>query len=301
MIGSEGQVGSELRDLLTSSVQIRKSRAEVIFSGRSVLDLTDTPSISNYLNHVAPTIIVNASAYTAVDKAESQSDLAFLVNHVAVREMAMYCNHNECPLIHISTDYVFDGEGDSAYVETDATGPCSVYGASKLAGENSIRELLDPHIILRTSWVFGVSGNNFVKTMVRLADIKSELGVVGDQFGAPTSARGIAKVIGSFIDAILCSARDDTFWGTYHYSGSPFVSWAEFAVEIFGQSEMLRLIDRSPVVNPISTADYPTLATRPANSRLDCSKLENRFSIKPDDWKQSLGVMLSKLKEERVT
>lgn len=297
VIGASGQVGSELGSALARIADQKGEYPQVLLSDRGDMDLTQLPKISEHLNLIAPDIIVNASAYTAVDKAESQSELAFLINEAAVKEMAHYCKRNGCSLLHISTDYVFDGQGEKAYIETDSVGPSSVYGCSKLAGENLIRELLTDHIILRTSWVFSKNRTNFVKTMLRLAKEKKELNVVGDQFGAPTSARGIAEVIGHIIITISNPSKGAPAWGTYHYSGQPYVSWADFALEIFEQAVDKDLIQASPKVNPISSAAYPTPANRPANSRLDCGKLKNRFGIKPDDWKRSLGLVLDELKE----
>lgn len=297
MVGAGGQVGCELRSVLGSlAVQLRQPR--VVFSDRSDLDLTDLLAIPNYLDLVSPDIIVNASAYTAVDKAESQSDLAFLVNGSAVKELALFCKERKSILIHISTDYVFDGLSDRPYVESDQVAPSGVYGGSKLAGERAIGEILEEYIILRTSWVFGVGGSNFVKTMLRLAKEKEELGVVADQRGAPTSARAIATSIAEIIRQIATEPPLNQRWGTYHYSGFPYVSWAEFAREIFKQATSRGLTPFPPKVSDISTADYPTPAVRPANSKLDCSKLQSTFGIEPDDWKRSLGLMLDELKEE---
>ena len=297
VIGATGQVGSELRSATNSQEFQGGHRPRVIFCDRKDLDLTRLHTIGEYLNLVAPTIIVNASAFTAVDQAESQSDLAYLVNEAAVREMARFCRKSRCCLIHISTDYVFDGWSDRPYVESDEVCPAGVYGKSKLAGEIAIREILDEHIILRTSWVFGTQGSNFVKTMLRLARTRSELGVVGDQYGAPTSAKGIAKVISNVASTMSAARSGDKRWGIYHYSGQPFVSWAEFANEIFAQALGLGLIGNVPRVNPILTSEYPTSAVRPANSRLDCSKLQSVFGVEPDDWKSSLGLVLDELKE----
>lgn len=297
VLGSNGQVGTELRFSLTSLPQDGEQIFQTTFSDRSLLDLADVSGVLDYLNSVKPNIIVNASAYTAVDKAESQRDLAFKVNDSAVREIALYCSQNSCAMVHISTDYVFDGHGQRAYVESDPVGPSGVYGSSKLAGENAIREILDEHIILRTSWVFGVNGTNFVKTMLRLGKENDELGVVADQYGAPTSARAIAKTIAGIVDHIMSEPESDQIWGTYHYSGFPFVSWAEFAKEIFEQAADRELMSVPPTVNDIGTADYPTPAARPANSRLDCSKIKTTFGIEPDDWETSLGLVLDELKE----
>lgn len=297
VLGANGQVGSELRLALKNLSRVDGLRPQITFSDRSTLDIGHLQAISTYLDSVAPDIIVNAAAYTAVDQAEAQQDLAFLVNEAAVKELAIYCQKQMSYLVHISTDYVFDGQSDRPYAESDAVGPSCVYGHSKLAGERIIREVLEEHIILRTSWVFGAKGGNFVKTMLRLASEGKQLSVVADQYGAPTSARAIAETVVAIIARLHSEPDLDQFWGTYHYSGAPFVSWAEFAKEIFKQAADRGLMSLPPAVNDISTADYPTPAARPANSRLDCSKLKTTFGIEPDDWKISLGWVLDELKE----
>lgn len=297
VFGADGQVGSELRSWFSCLPQKRGYQCQITFSTRDELNLAEASKILNYLNQVSPDVIVNASAYTSVDQAEVQQDLAFLINRDAVREMALYCKQSECVLIHISTDYVFDGQSHRAYLESDSVGPAGVYGSSKLAGETVIREILERHIILRTSWVFGARGNNFVKTMLRLAETKDVLGVVGDQYGSPTSARAIAACIGEILRQIATETKSDQYWGTYHYSGLPYVSWAEYAKEIFEQATYRGLIPTPPQVNEITTTDYPTPAVRPANSRLDCSKIKRAFGVEADGWKKSLGLMLDELKE----
>ena len=297
VVGAGGQVGSEVRFALECLIAKLPQRSRVVLCDRRDLDLTDLSAIPNYLDFVSPDIIVNASAYTAVDRAESQRDLAFLVNADAVKELALFCKKRKSILIHISTDYVFDGLSDRPYLESDMVAPSGVYGDSKLAGELAIGELLDNYIILRTSWVFGVRGSNFVKTMLRLAKEKDELDIVADQHGAPTSARAIALSIGEIIRQIATEPKSDQCWGIYHYSGFPYVSWADFAREIFEQATYRGLIPAPPQINDINTTDYPTPAVRPANSRLDCSKLKSTFGVEPDDWKRSLGVMLDGLKE----
>ena len=297
VFGADGQVGSDLRAWFACLPQKGGYQHQITFCTRNELNLAEVSKILDYLKRAAPDLIVNAAAYTGVDKAEVQQDLAFSINRDAVREMALYCKQNQCDLIHISTDYVFDGQSHRPYLESDPVGPTGDYGLSKLAGENVIREILERHIILRTSWVFGARGDNFVKTMLRLAETKGALGVVGDQHGAPTSARAIAASIGEIIRQIATEPKSDQCWGIYHYSGFPYVSWAEFAREIFEQATYRGLIPAPPQVNDINTIDYPTPAVRPANSRLDCSKLKSTFGVEPDDWKRSLGVMLDDLKE----
>ena len=297
VIGSKGQVGSELRLALPRCTSGEGERLEITFADRNDLDLTDTKAIPSFLSQVAPDFLINASAYTAVDRAESEPELANLINAVAVREMAQFCTVSGCHLVHLSTDYVFDGTRRHPYVESDPVGPTGVYGRTKLAGENAIREVLSQYVVLRTSWVFGISGSNFVKTMLALAEQKNELRVVADQFGAPTSARAIAETIAKIVLYLENSDGPTDCWGTYHFSGYPFVSWAEFAIEIFEQASSRGLLRAAPKVNSIVTADYPTRAARPAHSKLDCSKLKSTFGIEPDDWKRSLGLMLDEVRE----
>lgn len=301
VIGVNGQVGRELMSALNCLTLEGGHRPHLVFCNRNDLDLARLQATTEYLNVIAPNIIVNAAAYTAVDQAESHSELAYLINEAAVKEMALFCRKRQCCLIHISTDYVFDGWSDRPYVESDTVCPSGVYGCSKLAGEKAIREVLDEHIILRTSWVFGAGGNNFVKTMLRLAANKKVLRVVADQCGAPTSARAIADTIAIIIGRLASEPEPGHLWGTYHFSGFPFVSWAEFAKEIFEQATYRGLMPAPAQVDEINTTDYPTPAVRPANSRLDCSKLKGTFGVEPDDWKRSLGLMLEELKVGMLT
>lgn len=296
VLGAGGQVGSELATRLVDFLPLDEGADRFTLATRSDVDVTDLQALNDFLRFHEPSWIVNATAYTSVDNAESNIAQAYKVNEHAVRELADFCAATDSKLIHVSTDYVFEGSGARPFNEESDVAPLGVYGSSKLAGENAVRATLERYIILRTSWVFGASGNNFVKTMLRLAKSRSELGVVGDQYGGPTSARGVAEAIASVISHMSAAGSGDKRWGTYHYSGQPFVSWAEFANEIFAQALSLGLIDSVPGVNPILTSEYPTPAARPANSRLDGSKLQSAFGIKPDDWRRSLGFMLEELK-----
>jgi dTDP-4-dehydrorhamnose reductase len=296
VLGSSGQVGSELRAQLEVVLSGAGAAIEVTLAARAQVDMTDLPALRAFLEQNSPDWVINATAYTAVDKAETEVSLAYDVNEDAVYCFAEYCRAKKVRLVHISTDYVFDGDGVVPFGETHAVSPLGIYGASKLAGEDAIRNTLSRHIILRTAWVFGATGNNFVKTMLRLAESRTELGVVGDQFGSPTSARGIAKTIAILMSQMLEASDDDERWGTYHYSGYPFVSWAEFASEIFHQAHEKSMIELAPVVNAITTEEYPTPAKRPKNSRLDCSKIHGAFGVEPDDWRRSLNDMLDEIK-----
>ena len=299
LLGAKGQVGSEISRAFAAARNSDGIDFVIVAADRKDLDLSNVHKIGPFLKMTSPDFIINAAAYTAVDKAESEKVLASAVNFEAVREIVDYCSDVGVPFLHISTDYVFDGNGDEPFSESDDVGPISVYGKSKLAGERIIRERLSAHIILRTAWVFGMNGNNFVKTMLGLAKDKSELSIVSDQVGSPTSARAIADAISYVVLQMAKVEADDERWGTYHFSGLPFVSWADFADDIFDQASQLGVITRRPKVNRISTVEYPTPATRPANSRLNSSKFKESFSIDPDDWRQSLHELLKHIKDSR--
>lgn len=296
VLGASGQVGSELATQLENVLSVAGQNYSLVLASRAEVDVADLPALRDFLKLHSSDWIVNATAYTAVDNAENEVSQAYMVNEHAVHCLAEYCRSQKARLVHISTDYVFDGDGVNPFGETHPVSPLGIYGTSKLAGEDTIRNTLSAHIILRTAWVFGATGNNFVKTMLRLAESRAELGVVGDQFGSPTSARGIAKTIAILMSQMLEAADDDARWGTYHYSGYPFVSWADFASEIFHQAHEKSMIKLVPAVNAITTEEYPTPAKRPKNSRLDCSKIHGAFGVEPDDWRRSLSDMLDEIK-----
>lgn len=258
--------------------------------GRDEIDLTDPGSVERAFAAHNPGLVVNAAAYTAVDKAESERDLAFAVNSDGAAILAGLCAQARIPLIHISTDYVFNGAKSAPYVEDDPTAPLNVYGASKAEGEAAIRGLLREHVILRTSWVCSSTGSNFVKTMLRLAESRDELRVVDDQRGAPTFAADIADAIGVISARLL---DGDGAYGTYHLAGSGETTWCGFAREIFAQSAALGM--KFPNVIAIPTSDYPTPAQRPLNSRLDCQKIKGAYGIALPDWKISLSRCLNEL------
>ena len=301
VLGARGQVGSELATQLENVFSVAGKNYSLVLASRAEVDVADLQALRDFLKLNRSDWIVNAPAYPAVEKAGRGGSLAYSVNEHAVRVMAEHCAASNSNLIHISTDYVFDGSGEFPVSENNEVAPLGVYGASKLAGEEALRAALTEHLILRTAWVFGVSGGNFVKTMLRLAQTRSELGVVGDQYGAPTSARGIANAIATMVLQMSQSESTDDRWGTYHYTGNPFVSWAEFAREIFRQGNQRSMIAQNPIVNAISTEQYPTPAKRPRNSRLDCSKITKVFGIEPDNWQTSLGDILDEIKRESVT
>ena len=281
--GCNGQVGYELQRLSGQSEHYW------LCLDRAGLDISDQVSVSKVVVDFSPDVVINAAAYTAVDKAESEVDLAYAVNARGPEYLAVACQGIGAVLIHISTDYVFSGDQAEPYVETDATGPTGVYGQSKLAGECAVIEHCAKHIILRTAWVFGEHGNNFVRTMLRLGVELDELGIVADQFGAPTSARGIAETCLNIAEQLDGNPQ----WGIYHYSGAPYVSWFEFAQAIFENVSVADQPAKIPVLNAITTEQFPTAAKRPANSKLNCQKLRNVFGIYPDDWHARLREVIS--------
>jgi dTDP-4-dehydrorhamnose reductase len=285
VIGAQGQVGWELtrRALAPGHNVLAWDQAE--------LDITNAAAVDQALDASGADVVINAAAYTAVDKAEQEPERAFAVNRDGPAHLATACNRLNIPLLHISTDYVYDGAKKEPYVEEDPSTPMGVYGASKLAGDEAVRRLLPRHLILRVSWVFGVHGHNFVKTILRLAREREELRVVADQYGCPTFAGDIADALlelaGRIAEIDACGG-----WGTYHYCGEPATTWHGFASAIV---EMAREQKPLPVktVTAITTADYPTPAARPANSVLDCAKLIRQFDIQPRPWRDGLGILLS--------
>jgi dTDP-4-dehydrorhamnose reductase len=281
VLGAAGQVGRELMQ------RHDPARRPLVGLARGELDIRDAPRVHEMVAALRPALVINAAAYTAVDKAEKETEAAFAVNRDGVAAIASACAAAGVPLLHISTDYVFDGAKDSPYVEDDATGPLGVYGASKLAGEEALRARLPRHIILRTAWVFGAQGANFVKTIARLAAERPELRIVDDQRGGPTPAGAIADALLAIADAVQGGAAA---WGTYHFCGTPAVSWCGFAQAIV--EEIAPRLGKRVPVRPIATADYPTPARRPANSRLACGKIKAAFGIEQPDWRASLPGML---------
>lgn len=260
---------------------------------RPQLDLAVPASIRHTIADARPEIVVNAAAYTAVDKAESEPDLAMRINGEGAGVVAETCARLGIPVIHLSTDYVFDGSKRSPYVETDATGPVSAYGRSKLAGERAVAGACPRHVILRTSWVHSQFGTNFVKTMLRLGASRSELGVVDDQIGCPTYAPHLADAILGVARRALANADGEAPWGIYHAAGAGETTWCGFAREIFARGAAMG--GPRPTVKAITTADYPTPAKRPANSRLDCAALERAFGVRLPDWRAGLDECLTRL------
>lgn len=280
--GCSGQVGVEL-------MRQGKGSHEMIGMTRTELDITDVARVKAIIVSEKPDIIVNAAAYTAVDKAEVESNLCFAVNCDGPKYLAQASQLADIPLIHISTDYVFDGSKSGAYVETDSVSPVGVYGRSKAEGEEQVRHSCEKHIILRTSWVFSSHGNNFVQNMLRLGAEREELGVVSDQHGCPTSAVDIAAVI-----LQLCE-RHAQQWGTYHFCQPEPTTWHGFAKAIFAEAARQGLLLKIKNVAAIGTDDYPTAAKRPANSVLECSKLKAVFAVVIRPWKESLAEVVKEL------
>jgi dTDP-4-dehydrorhamnose reductase len=299
LIGQDGQVGQELLKTLVSI-------GNVVGVGRAQLDLTQPDQIQRVLTEVGPSFIVNAAAYTAVDKAESEPEVAHAINGTASGQLAELAQQAGAPLIHISTDYVFDGSKNTPYSETDATHPLSVYGKSKLAGEQAIQRVAEQHpdfryAILRTAWVYGVCGKgNFVKTMLRLGAERPEVRVVADQVGTPTWAAEIAKTIAALATQLINptsngDAESANLSGIYHFTNSGVTNWYDFAVAIFEEAEALGIPLKLQQVTPITTAEYPTPAQRPAYSVLANQKIQQVLKVPAPQWRQSLRQMLTEL------
>lgn len=286
--GAGGQVGYEL-------LRLAPAEFEVHGLDSAALDITDLEQVRSAVAEIQPGLIINAAAYTAVDKAESDVERAWAVNQDGVANLATVAEGLEIPVLHISTDYVFAGDAKTPYSETDPTGPTGVYGASKLAGEKALAAACSRYMVLRTSWVFGAHGNNFVKTMLRLGNERDSLSVVADQQGGPTSAASIATALWTLAE--MYRIGQELPWGIYHFSGAPYCSWFEFAEEIFRQAETLGLLQKSPQLSVITTADYPTPARRPAWSVMDCAKISSNLGINAPDWKEDLRQMLAELQQ----
>jgi dTDP-4-dehydrorhamnose reductase len=283
VVGADGQVGEELQRIL-------RPLGELHLFNRQSLDLSQPDTISHTLAPLQPNIIVNAAAYTAVDKAESEPELAHAINAIAPTQLAKTAQFLNAPLIHISTDYVFDGTKGSPYQPSDPTCPMSVYGASKLQGEKGIQENCDRHYILRTAWVYGSYGkSNFVKTMLRLGAERTELKVVADQIGTPTWAKSIAEAIATLILTLDTAPAAS---GMYHFTNSGVASWYDFAIAIFEEARSLGIPLKIERVVPIATADYPTPAKRPSYSVLSLQEIVPMLGSAPEHWRAALRLML---------
>lgn len=263
----------------------------VAMAARPEFDLGNPDAISALLDRERPDLVVSAAAYTAVDKAESEPELAHQVNAVGAGIVAAAAAKAGIPIIHLSTDYVYPGNKAQPYVESDPTGPLSVYGKTKLEGEQRVASANPQHVILRTAWVYSPFGNNFVRTMLRLAATRDTLGIVSDQFGNPTSALDIADAILSI--AARVQRPDEAHYGVFHVAGSGETNWSGFARAIFSESRAVG--GPAAEVNDITTSDYPTPAQRPANSRLDCSRLMAVYGWKSPDWRDSIKRVVPRL------
>lgn len=279
--GSNGQVGS----CLVNRLQL-KPEIEFLALNRQQLDITDPAQVDTIVKQFNPDVIINAAAYTAVDKAEQEVELCYSINRDGPKFLADAAHKNGALLLHISTDYVFSGDKQGLYDEDDLVAPQGVYGQSKLAGELAVAEACPRHIILRTAWVFGEHGNNFVKTMLRLAQTRDTIGVVVDQVGGPTYAGDIADSLIAISEQIV--NQHVKAYGVFHFSGLPHVSWHIFAEAIFEKAREQNLLDKTVIVNPISTIEYPTPAKRPANSRLSSVKIKKMYGIESSDWQKAL-------------
>ncbi len=281
--GSNGQLARCL-------AEARSSGIELVFGARPHFDLARPDDARQQIVAASPDLVINAAAYTAVDKAEAEEALAFAINCDGARAVAQAAADLDVPIIHISTDYVFPGDKSGPYVENDQTGPIGAYGRTKLAGENAVRLVARKHLIFRTAWVYSVYGANFVKTMLRLGRDRPELRVVGDQHGNPTSAHDLATAV---LKAGAQLRRGDAEWGTYHLAGTGDATWHEFAEHIFDVAADSG--QRVPHVTSITTSEYPTPAKRPQNSRMDCSLVKETFDLALPHWRDSTRVCVQKL------
>lgn len=286
IIGNKGQLGWALER------SAEKHGVQTMGVDLPDLDMTHAEALYQLVARERWDAVVNAAAYTAVDKAESDADIAFAVNRDGVAHLADACREHGLPLIHISTDYVFNGTATSPYTPDDPIDPLGVYGQSKADGETVLRERLDRHVIIRTSWLYGIHGNNFVKTMLRLARERVELRVVADQYGCPTYAGDLAEAILQILKQWL--KNRDLPWGTVHYCNRGIVSWHQLAQQVIQSASRYEQFQVETIV-PITTAEYPTPAPRPAYSALDCASFSESFGIETVDWKDSLDRMVDGL------
>ncbi len=286
IIGSNGQLGWEL------CRQGRRQAWDIQGVDLPDFDITNETQVIEQVETVGPQFIVNASAFTAVDKAESEPELAYEVNANGPRKLARVCAIHDIPLIHISTDYVFAGDKKTPYKETDVMAPIGIYGKSKAAGEKAVREELHSHIIIRTAWLYGFYGSNFVKIMLKVGKDHETISVVADQYGCPTYAADLAGAILKIIDQ--SEATKEKKWGTYHYCGKGETTWHGFAEAIFYIARDKTALKVKKVL-PIPTDAYPTPAKRPTNSVLDCNRIQSAYNIQIPPWKDSLIEMLTLL------
>ncbi|MDB4194533.1 dTDP-4-dehydrorhamnose reductase [Gammaproteobacteria bacterium] len=285
VLGSKGQLGQCLND------QLAMTDHDVVYTSREQIDITDFEVTKAQILKVSPDIVINTTAYTAVDKAEVEDQTAYRINHLAMVNISSICNHLDCWLIHISTDYVFDGNSQVPYKEDNPTNPQGVYGDSKLKGEAAIEASGCKYLIIRTAWVYSEYGNNFLKTILRLGADRDELSIVGDQVGCPTYAQDIAMTLVSVLPLLDLKGSSS---GIYHYCGDEPCSWYDFARAIFLEAE-IRGLKTPSYVKAIATADYPTPAIRPVYSVLDCSKIEKCFNVTRSNWRDGIRVAIDRV------
>ncbi len=286
IIGSKGQLGSEL------VIECKKNDFSFLGLDLPEFNISDPPQVEKTLADFKPSIVINASAYTNVDKAETVQEIAFAVNSDGPANLAVSCDKSRIPIIHISTDYVFDGSKGQPYTESDPVSPLGVYGKSKEEGERKLRSILKQHIILRTSWLYGTFGNNFVKTMLRLGNEKEIIKVVSDQYGCPTCAADLAVAVMHISKQIRQNLK--IAWGTYHYCGLGITTWHKFAKAIFEIASQYKNYKVSRV-EAITTAQYPTKTKRPAFSALNCSLIKKHFGINTKPWQESLEKTIERI------
>lgn len=287
IVGHRGMLG---RDLLE---QRWPAGWAIVGQGRPTLDITRAGDIAKSLRAIRPDLVINAAAYTAVDKAETEAAMAFAVNRDGPALLAAACRQADIPLVHISTDYVFDGRATQPYREEDPPAPLGVYGRSKHAGEAAVRNSLGAHVIVRTAWLYGTHGANFVRTILRLARERDVLRIVADQHGCPTWSQELAQALVSMCSH-MAQQRATFQWGTYHFCGAASTTWHGFAQAIVAEARRFESL-RARVVEPISTADYPTAAPRPAYTVLDCDKFAATFAVRPRLWRDGLHDFLKGL------
>lgn len=299
LTGAAGQLGQELLPRLSRLGEVFAVDRTALPGVRNlhVQDLGDLNQVEILLNRVRPDVIVNAAAYTAVDLAEDNSELAFQVNQRLPERLAQWCSLNNRVLFHYSTDYVFNGKSDRPYAESDPTGPLGVYGESKLAGEQSIAQSGCRHVILRTSWVYSGHGNNFLLTMLKLARSRPSLSIVDDQVGRPTWARNLAAVTGNLVAQLFSESAEAGPSGTYHYCDRDIVSWHEFAKEIFSVALETGLLESTPQTIAVPSAEFPQKAERPLYSVLDTARIEDQCGVSPAGLRQSLASCIKEISE----
>ena len=297
LLGANGQVGFELqRALAPLGELVCTTRSGRLPGGADceAVDMADAAGLESLLSREKPDVVVNAAAYTAVDRAEDEPELAHAANAEAPATLARWCQQRDALLLHFSTDYVFDGRGTRPYKESDPVAPLGVYGASKFAGESAIRASGARHFIFRTAWVYAARGQNFLRTMLRLGRERDRLRVVADQRGAPTPARWIAAATALAVQKQPQGFADARL-GTFHLSAGGETTWHEFAQEIFAQARAAGLIEREPVVEAITTAEYPTRAARPAYSRLDNRRLYDALGLRLPEWRRGVSEVVAEL------